>query len=87
MLYGQFSEANAEFVPLPEKKYSAMLQFIQLLYPPNMVKADKVVVNDENIFGILKLADEYQAVNVVGQCLNEIQVTKANAVALLVYAC
>ena len=86
MLRGQFTEANAEFIPLPEKKHNAMLQFIQLLYPPNMIKAAKVVVSDENIFDILKLADEYQAVNVVTQCLNEIQITKSNAVPLLVYA-
>jgi hypothetical protein len=41
---------KAEFIPLPEKKHKAMLQFSQLLYPPNMIKAAKVVISHENIF-------------------------------------
>ena len=86
MFNGQFKEATAERVVLEGKNHKWVLQFLQLLYPPNMIKDSRVVITDVNVLEILKLADEYQAVNVVSQCLAEITLTKANVMQLLPYA-
>ncbi|XP_028405443.1 kelch-like protein 13 [Dendronephthya gigantea] len=88
MFNGQFQEAKAERIPLQGKTHKWMLQFIRLLYPANMTKM-KVHISKENVFEILKLADEYQAANVISQCLAEVelaQLTNENALKLLPYA-
>ena len=86
MFNGQFREATAERVTLEGKTHKWMLQFLRLLYPANMIKDAKVIITDENVFEILKLADEYQASNVVGQCLAEVNLTNKNVLQLLPYA-
>ena len=86
MFNGQFKEATAEQVVLTGKTHKWILQFLRLLYPANMIKNGKVVISDENVFEILKLADEYQASNVISQCLAEITLTKGNVMQLLPYA-
>ena len=86
MFNGQFKEATAEQVVLTGKTHKYVLQFLRLLYPANMIKNGKVVISDENVFEILTLADEYQASNVVSQCLAEVALTKRNVMQLFPYA-
>ena len=86
MFSGQFKEATAERVVLEGKTHKWFLQFLRLLYPPNMIKDSKIVISDANVLEILKLADEYQACNVVSQCLAEVTLTKENVMKLLPYA-
>ena len=86
MFNGQFKEATAEQVVLAGKTHKYVLQFLRLLYPANMIKDGKVVISDENVFEILTLADEYQASNVVSQCLAEVTLTKENVMKLFPYA-
>ena len=63
-----------------------MLQFLKLLYPANMVKKPLISFTGENVLKILALADEYQAEHVLNQCLEETQITGANALVILPYA-
>ncbi|CAB4007886.1 kelch 40a [Paramuricea clavata] len=86
MFNGQFREATAERVTLEGKTHKWVLQFLRLLYPANMIRDGKVKISDENVFEILKLADEYQADNVVSQCLAEVNLTNENVLRLLPYA-
>ena len=71
MFEGNFKDAQQDKIELKDDKYEAMLQFLQLLYPQNMLDEDNVKVNDENILQILEVADKYAAINVIKQCMKE----------------
>ncbi|CAB4000424.1 Hypothetical predicted protein [Paramuricea clavata] len=55
-----------------------------------MIEGEKVVICDENVMPILELADEFQAVNVIKQCIDDFinsdQVTSQNVLRILPYA-
>ena len=73
MFNGNFKDSKQEKIELKDDKYEAMLLFLQLLYPPNMLdeNKDNVDINDENILQILEVADKYTAINVIKQCMRE----------------
>ena len=90
MLYGHFKEAGQSRITLENKAYKPMLELLKLFYPANMIKGEKVVICDENVFPILELADEFQAVNVIKQCIDDLinsnRITSQNVLQILPYA-
>ena len=90
MLNGHFREAGQSRITLENKAYKPMLELLKLFYPANMIRGKKVVICDENVFPILELADEFQADNVIKQCINDLinsnQVTSENVLKILPYA-
>jgi hypothetical protein len=89
MFNGNFKDATQEKIELKDENCEAMLQFLKLLYPNNMLDGDKgeVGIKDENIFKILKIADKYAAVNIIKQCMKETKSLKPeNTLRLLPYA-
>ena len=89
MFNGNFKDATEKKNELKDDKYEAMLLFLQLLYPPNMLDENKgnVDINDENILQILEVADKYTAINVIKQCMRETERLKPeNTMRLLPYA-
>ena len=73
MFNGNFKDSSTEKIELKDDKHEAMLPFLQLLYPANMLDEDngkhKVDINSENVVSIAELADKYEARNVIKQCL------------------
>ena len=69
MFNGNFKDSQQDKVELKDDEYEAMLLFLQLLYPSNMLDEGNVSINDENIFLILEVADKYGAINVIKQCM------------------
>lgn len=86
MFNEHFKEANQEKITLEGKTSEDMLQFLKLLYPPNMIKKPMIPFSGENVFKILVLADEYQAEDVLNQCLENTKIIPDNALRLLPYA-
>jgi hypothetical protein len=90
MLNGYFKEAGQGRITLENKTYTPMVELLKLFYPPNMIEGEKVVICDENVIPILELADEFQAVNVIKQCIDDLinseQVTPQNVLRILPYA-
>jgi hypothetical protein len=68
---GNFKDSKQEKIELKYDKYEAMLLFIQLLYPQNMLDGnkDEVYINNENVLQILEIADKYTAINIIKQCV------------------
>jgi hypothetical protein len=90
MLNGYFKEAGQGRITLENKTYTPMVELLKLFYPPNMIEGEKVVICDENVIPILELADEFQAVNVIKQCIDDLinseRVTPQNVLRILPYA-
>ena len=89
MFNGSFKDSTQEMIELKDDKHEAMLLFLQLLYPANMLNEDygKVDIKDENVLSIVELADKYGAKNVIKQCLREVgNLEPDNAMRLLPYA-
>lgn len=86
MFTGHFKEASEDKITLNGKTSGDMLQFLKLLYPPNMIKKPLIPFRGVNVLKILAVADEYQAEDVLNQCLEETRITEANALAVLPYA-
>lgn len=55
MFMGEFKEKHLEKIPLPGKKFSDMLEFVECLIPCPVVKPITMV----NVFILMPLADEY----------------------------
>ena len=68
---GNFKDSKQEKIELKYDKYEAMLLFIQLLYPQNVLDGykDEVYINNENVLQILEIADKYTAINIIKQCV------------------
>ena len=87
MFSGNFKDSKQDKIELKDDKYQAMLLFLQLLYPPNMLDGGNVSINDTNILLILEVADKYAAINVIKQCMKETEnLQPKNAMRLLPYA-
>ena len=87
MFEGNFKDAQQDKIELKGDKYEAMLLFLQLLYPPNMLDEYNVNINDKNILQILEVADKYTAMNVIKQCMKETErIRPKNTMRLLPYA-
>ncbi|CAB4017753.1 kelch 40a [Paramuricea clavata] len=73
MFNGNFKDSQQEKIELKDDKYEAMLLFLQLLYPTNMLDESRgnVDINDENVLQILEIADKYTAINIIKQCVKE----------------
>ena len=90
MLDGHFKEASQDKITLEGKTSEDMQHFLKLLYPLSMINetvtsfADEI--NDRNVLKILALADEYQARDVMIQCLKETKITRKNAFIIRPYA-
>ena len=91
MFSGKFKDSSQEKIELKDDKHEAMLPFLQLLYPPNMLDEDdgkpKVDINNENVVSIAELADKYEARNVIKQCLTSVKYLQPeSSMRLLPYA-
>lgn len=86
MLDGHFKEAYQDKIPLPEKDFKTMQLFLKLLYPSSMFGKDRIPLDDGNRLSVLAIADEYQCVNLIQQCINEAQITSDNVLEFLPYA-
>ena len=89
MFNGDFQEAKQGQIELHDDDHEAMLFFLKLLYPPNMLAEDEseVKISDENVMKIVKLADKYIAINVIKQCIQKLErLTPTNIMCLLPYA-
>ncbi len=64
MFYGEYAEKEKEIVPLPEKKYEEVVEFLRCLIPHPVAKR----IDDDNVLLNLKLADEYQVKSLMIQC-------------------
>ena len=89
MFNGSFKDSTQQKIELKDDKHEAMLPFLKLLYPPNMLDetTGKADINDQNILSIVQLADKYGAKNVVKQCFRELNdLEPENTMRLLPYA-
>ncbi len=64
MFYGEFAEKEMEIIPLPEKKYEEMLEFLRCLIQNPVAKE----ISYENLKVNLRLADEYQVKRLMAKC-------------------
>ena len=93
MFNGNFKDSKQDKIELKDD-YEAMLRFLKLLYPTNMLQGYEdyqckceIDIDDENIFEILKVADKYGARNIIKQCMKEIgRLKPTNAMRILPYA-
>ncbi|XP_028398542.1 kelch-like protein 20 [Dendronephthya gigantea] len=86
MLDGRFMEASQDKITLKDKDLKVMEQFLKLLYPWSMFEEDKVSFDDKNFLLLLALADKYQCVNLIKQCINKVKITSENALQILPFA-
>ena len=86
MFEGHFQEANQDKITLKEKKFESMVQFLKILYPSSMFEEAQTPLDDERRLSIMALAEEYQCVNLIKQCINVIKITPQNALKILPYA-
>jgi hypothetical protein len=89
MLEGHFLEASQHKITLKEKDLKSMKMFLKILYPCCMFGEARVPLDGENLLSILALADEYQCVNVIKQCIDvfdEAKITSEIVLKLLPYA-
>ena len=86
MFDGHFREASEDKITLKEKDLQSMVQFLKLLYPWSMFRETKSLLDDESRLSILALAEEYQCVNLIQQCIDEAKLTPENVLQILPYA-
>ena len=86
MFDGRFREASQDKVTLKDKDPKTMVRFLKLLYPWSMFGEDEESFDDENILLVLALADEYQCVNLIKQCIDKLKFTSDNALQILPFA-
>ena len=86
MFDGHFKEASQHKVPLKEKEINSMQKFLKILYPSCMFGEARVPLEEEHLLSVLALADEYQCVNVIKQCIDEAKITPQIVLNLLPYA-
>ena len=88
MFDGHFQEANQDEITLKEKDLRSMIQFLKLLYPTSMFleSKSKTPLNDKSRLSVMALADEYQCVNLIKQCIDEAEITAKNVLQILPHA-
>ena len=79
-------EAIEDKIPLEEKSIESMVVFLKILYPSSMFGEARDLLNDENWLSVLALAEEYQCVKLIKQCIGEIKITSENVLQILPYA-
>ena len=85
MLDGHFKEASEDKITLEGKNYQSMVLFLKVLYPPSMFEKSKPALNDGSRLSVMALAEEYQCVNVIKQCIDEANITPGNVLQILPY--
>ncbi|XP_046855371.1 uncharacterized protein LOC124448404 [Xenia sp. Carnegie-2017] len=65
--------ALEEAIELKDDKYEAMISFLMLFYPANMLYEHEAILNDNNILQVMELADKYEATNVIKQCMKNVR--------------
>ena len=85
MLDGNFSEARKNKITLEGKELESMVLFLKLLYPSSMFEKSKAPLNDASRLSVMALADEYQCVNLMKQCIDEAEITPRNVLKILPY--
>ena len=85
MLDGHFKEASEDKITLEGKSLKSMVLFLKVLYPSSMFEESKSPLNDATRLSVMALADEYQCVNLVKQCINEAEITPGNVLQILPY--
>ena len=85
MLDGKFKEARKNKIALEGKELKSMVLFLKLLYPPSMFEKSKAPLNDASRLSVMALADEYQCVNLMKQCIDEAEITPGNVLEILPY--
>ena len=86
MLDGHFQEASQEKITLKEKDLQSMVQFLKLLYPWSMFREADSPLDDKSRLSIMALADEYQCVKLIQQCIDAAEITPENVLQILPYA-
>ena len=86
MFDGHFREASEDKITLKEKNFQSMVQFIKVLYPSSKFRQAKSPLDDKSRLSIMALADEYQCVDLIQQCIDEIKITRENVLQILPYA-
>ena len=86
MFDGHFREASEDKITLKEKNFQSMVQFIKELYPSSMFEETRPPLCDASLLSILALAEEYQCVNLIKQCINQAKITRENVLRILPYA-
>ena len=71
MFDGHFQEARQNKVILEGKNLQSMVQFLKILYPSSMFAEPKKPLDDKTRLSLMELADEYQCVNLIKQCIDE----------------
>ncbi|XP_025111313.1 kelch-like protein 15 isoform X1 [Pomacea canaliculata] len=66
MLLADFKEKGSGEIQLPGKKYSAVFDFLEQIYPGDPIYS----ISGENIEDLLQLADEYDVEQVFTNCTN-----------------
>ena len=85
MLDGHFKEASEDKITLEGKDFKSMVLFLKVLYPPSMFEESKPPLNDVTRLSVMALAEEYQCVNLITQCINEAEITPENVLQILPY--
>ena len=62
-----------------------MVLSLKLLYPSSMFEKSKAPLNDASRLSVMALADEYQCVNLMKQCIDEAEITPGNVLKILPY--
>ena len=86
MFDGHFKEASQNEITLKEKKLQSMIQFLKLLYPSSMFLESNTPLDDKCRLAVMALADEYQCVNLIKQCIDEAEITAKNVLQVLPHA-
>ena len=86
MLDGHFKEASEDKITLGGKDLTSMVLFLKVLYPPSMFEESRSPLNDESRLSVMALAEEYQCVNLIKQCIDKAKITPANVLEILPYA-
>ena len=85
MLDGNFREARKNKITLEGKELKSMVLFLKLLYPSSMFEKPNAPLNEASRLSVLALADEYQCVNLMKQCIDETEITPENVLEILPY--
>ena len=86
MLDGHFKEASENKITLEGKNLKSMVLFLKVLYPASMFEKCKPPLNDGSRLSVMALAEEYQCVNLIKQCIDEAEITSRNVLQILPYA-
>ncbi len=86
MFDGHFREASEHKITLKEKDSQSMVQFLKLLYPWSMFREADSPLDDKSRLSIMALAEEYQCVKLIQQCIDAAEITPENVLQILPYA-